>query len=80
MIWPFKKKTEEKYKVPEFEGVVFLDNEGNSWKYNPVKHITANEVARLLPLFGTLSYLGFDRISYIKKENLERHFEITKDK
>lgn len=75
MIWPFKKDAAE-ISIPEFKGIVFNDTNGDKWVYKPVKHITALEVAKLLPVFSA-SYALVDRVSYIKKENLERHFVIN---
>jgi len=72
MIWPFKK--EEPTPIPEFEGIVFKDQDGVSWMYKPVTHITAAEVAKLLPLFASQGMMT-DRFAYIKKHNLQRNFE-----
>jgi len=73
MIWPFKKETV----VPAFKGIVFIDTNGDKWFYKPVKHITALEVAKLLPVFGASYTNNVDRIAYIKAEKLERHFVIN---
>jgi len=73
MIWPFKKEAA----VPEFKGIFFTDTNGDKWFYKPVKHITALEVAKLLPVFGASYTNNVDRIAYIKAEKLERHFVIN---
>jgi hypothetical protein len=70
MIWPLKKKKE----VPELKEVIFVDPDGISWRYRPVKHITALETAKLLPVFMTVSG-PLNIWPYIKENNLERHFE-----
>ena len=73
MIWPFWKKKEVAV-VPELKEIVFLDMDGARWRYKPVRHITANEVALLLPVFISLTQVC-DRWPYIKEHKLERHFE-----
>jgi hypothetical protein len=65
-MWPFKK---DEYTVPELTAIKFGNNE-----YCPTKDITAQEVALLLPVFGSIGFF-VDRESYVKKHNLERHFK-----
>jgi hypothetical protein len=72
MIWFFSKKSEPGYKQVEF-----VDKDGTVFRYKPVKNITANEVARLLPLFLNPNATPADSIAYIKKEKLERNFAIN---
>lgn len=74
MIWPFSKKQDSDNQLPAFKGIYFTDADGIDWRYKPTKHITAHEVARLLPLFGASYTNNVDRIAYIKAEKLERHF------
>lgn len=69
MIWPFKKKETKEPVIPEFKGVKF-----GKLYYVPQKDITTYEVALLLPLFIT-TYLTADRIPYIEKHNLQKHFK-----
>jgi len=71
MIWFLKKK--EVPVVPDNKEVVFLDADNVKWRYKPAKHITAYEVAKLLPVFclGFLSNIW----KYIIDKKLERHFE-----
>jgi hypothetical protein len=71
MIWFLKKK--EVPIVPDNKEVVFLDADGTKWRYKPAKHITAYEVAKLLPVF-CLGFLS-DIWKYIVDNNLTRHFE-----
>jgi|APCry1669188970_1035186.scaffolds.fasta_scaffold14947_2 hypothetical protein len=71
MIWFLKKK--EAPVVPDNKEVVFLDADGVKWRYKPAKHITAYEVAKLLPVF-CLGFLG-NIWKYIIDNKLERHFE-----
>jgi hypothetical protein len=71
MIWFLKKK--EAPIVPDNKEVVFLDADGVKWRYKPAKHITAYEVAKLLPVF-CLGFLA-DIWKYIIDNKLERHFE-----
>ena len=73
MIWPLRKKKEVAV-IPVLKEIIFADDEGAHWKYKPVKHITANEVALLLPVFISLTQLC-DRWTYIKEHKLDRHFE-----
>lgn len=70
MIWPFSKKDNT---PPEFRGLRFIDTDKTVYEYRPVKHITAHEVALLLPLAMTESMIT-DRFAYIRKHNLMRHF------
>ena len=73
MIWPFGRKQKDVDAVLENKEVVFLDAEGVKWRYKPAKHITAYEVAKLLPVF-CLGFLA-DIWKYIIDNNLTRHFE-----
>ena len=73
MIWSLWKKKEVAV-VPELTEIIIPDNDGACWRYKPVRHITANEVALLLPVFISLTQLC-DRWPYIKEHKLERHFE-----
>jgi hypothetical protein len=70
MIWPLKKKTVD---LPELTEVIFVDISGTRWKYKPVKHITALEVAKLLPVFASVNG-PLNIWPYIKEHKLERHF------
>ena len=71
MIWFLKKK--EAPIVSDNKEVVFLDADNVKWRYKPAKHITAHEVAKLLPVF-CLGFLA-DIWKYIVDNNLTRHFE-----
>ena len=72
MIWPFSKSNKTE-KTTNFK-IQIIDTNGNRWNYKPVKHITALEVAKLLPLFSSFGKADVDYMQYIKQENLERHF------
>lgn len=74
-MWPFKKKQLAETKSPEiqpFTGINFVMN-GDSYRYLPTEDITPQEVALLLPIFATLFH-AFDRYSYLRDNNLLRHF------
>lgn len=75
MIWFFSKQTDPA--ELDFNQVEFVDTDGTIWRYKPVKNITANEVARLLPLFLNPNATPADSILYIKREKLERNFAIN---
>jgi hypothetical protein len=75
MIWFFSKKSGPS--EPGYKQVEFVDKDGTVFRYKPVKNITANEVARLLPLFLNPKATASDSIAYIKKEKLERNFAIN---
>lgn len=72
-MWPFKKKQQTKTtEIQPFTGINFMMN-GNSYRYLPTEDITPQEVALLLPIFATLFH-AFDRYSYLRDNNLLRHF------
>lgn len=73
MIWPFS-KSNKTVKTSSFK-IQIIDTDGNRWNYKPVKHITALEVAKLLPLFNSFGTANVDHMEYIKQEHLERHFK-----
>jgi hypothetical protein len=75
MKWFFSKQSDPA--EPDFNQVEFVDKDGTVFRYKPVKNITANEVARLLPLFLNPNATASDSIAYIKKEKLERNFAIN---
>jgi hypothetical protein len=70
MIWPFKKREVNTYKVPEFKSIYF-----GTWLYAPAPDITPYELALLVPIFGTV-IVRTDIKPYIKENNLTRHFKI----
>jgi hypothetical protein len=70
MIWPFTKKEN---KISGFQGLRLTDLDGTVYEYYPVKHITAREVALLLPLAMNESTIT-DKFAYIRQQNLTRHF------
>jgi hypothetical protein len=74
MIWFFSKKDATQL---DFNQVEFILNDGTVWRYKPTKNITANEVARLLPLFLNPNTTPEDSVTYIKREKLERNFVIN---
>ena len=72
MIWTlFKDKKEAK--VPEFKTISF-----GKWQYAPQTDITSYELAMLAPVFGTVM-VRTDIKSYIKENNLTRHFIIPEE-
>ncbi len=72
MIWTlFKDKKQAK--VPEFKTISF-----GKWQYAPQTDITSYELAMLAPVFGTVM-VRTDIKSYIKENNLTRHFIIPEE-
>lgn len=75
MIWFFSKQPESA--ELDFNQIELTDKDGTVWRYRPTKNITANEVARLLPMFLNPTASPTELIAYIKKEKLERNFVIN---
>ena len=71
-MWPFKPKYKAEFKVPTLNILKF----GNL-AYEPKEDITPHEVALLLPLFITM--FQYDRVEYIERFNLTRHFKEYED-
>ena len=67
MIRFFKKKQEAKY--PEHKVISF-----GGWRYAPQPDITAQELAILAPVFGTMMH-SRDIKPYLEQNNLTRHFQ-----
>jgi hypothetical protein len=75
MKWFFSK--EKDATKLDFNQVEFVLDDGTVWRYKPTKNITANEVARLLPLFLNPNTTPTESVTYIKREKLERNFAIN---
>jgi hypothetical protein len=75
MKWFFSKEKDSS--KLDFNQVEFVESNGTVWRYKPGKNITANEVARLLPLFLNPNTTADESVAYIKREKLERNFAIN---
>lgn len=71
MKWPWADA--EPVKPANFASINFVDNDGNSWKYEPLETITPYEVALFLPLFSSLLFMN--RFPYIEKHGLLKHLK-----
>jgi hypothetical protein len=65
--------------TPKIGNVELSDSDGVWWIYKPQEDITTYEVAKLMPLFATITVslkTGLNWQNYVDHHNLWRHFEV----